>query len=225
MSVIYYVAIEGERRGPLTHLQLRQLIDNGEVSAGNLAWHQELDGWKPLGELREFEMELHRAEGESHAQATAAAQQASTGGDNPPPNSLHSAAQSSGAGELSRVRHTEGEDPQAAATAAMASAEPVTQSFRLWTRIGARLVDTILLTSAACILFSLAGGALVAGLGMFFPLALIASTFLMEAGLLCSFGTTPGKALLGVIVRSASGAAEARSPREARGREELHRSV
>jgi uncharacterized RDD family membrane protein YckC len=205
MSVIYYVAVEGERRGPLTHLQLRHLIDAGEISARNLAWHQELDGWKPLGELQEFERELRRAEIANQEEADEIDLPSATDDTGQDTPSLLSSDQATESDKSARTRHDE--TTIAAATDAPPGSitRAPTQPFRMWTRVGARLVDTILLGSAACILFSLAGGALVAGLGMFFPLALIASTFLMEAGLLCSFGTTPGKALLGVTVRSATG--------------------
>ena len=208
MSVIYYVAVNAERLGPLTHLQVRQLIDAGEVTNENLAWNPDLDGWKPLGELGEFEAELHRADSASPPETGIADESRPIDEGEGPFSSPRPGERADGEDQGRCVDYptdassNDTSDPMLAAAAA---ADSPPQPFRIWTRVGARLVDTILLTTAACILFSLAGGALVSGLGMFFPLVLIASTFLMEAGLLCSFGTTPGKALLGITVRTARG--------------------
>ncbi len=199
MSLIYHVAVEGKRRGPLTHLQVRQLIDTGELAGENLVWHQELDGWKPLDELEEFGDALLRSgAGEKQDAASLDEGRGTIDREETGTSSLQAKQPTEGSGEQDSA-------PPPANSGTLPAADSPPQPFRIWTRVGARLVDTIILVSAACILFSLAGGALVAGLGMFFPLVLIASTFFMEAGLLCSFGTTPGKALLGITIRTARG--------------------
>ncbi len=200
MSVIYHIAPGGQREGPLTHLQVHHRIDAGELGSDCLAWHQDLDSWQPLGELKEFEDVLQRAHAGSEGPELASAEKSFDARTPPPyPDSRSSDEQNQENQDSASLA------PDPLAGAAEISSDDPPQPFRIWTRIAARIVDSILLGTAACILFSLAGGVLITGLGMFFPLVLIASTFLMEAGLLCSFGTTPGKALLGITVRSAKG--------------------
>ncbi|CAH0492849.1 unnamed protein product [Peronospora farinosa] len=53
---------EGTRTGPVTTQRLVQLFVDGEVDGMTLVWNQELDGWKPIGEvpsLKEFLQEAN----------------------------------------------------------------------------------------------------------------------------------------------------------------------
>ena len=47
----YYVALEGEKVGPLSQFRLVEMLRDGEVSPDNKAWHMGLDAWMPLSEV------------------------------------------------------------------------------------------------------------------------------------------------------------------------------
>ena len=47
----YYVALAGEKVGPLTQFRLVEMLREGEVSADDKAWHKDLDGWMRLSEI------------------------------------------------------------------------------------------------------------------------------------------------------------------------------
>lgn len=47
----FYLSIDGERRGPFSMFKVGELLDRGEVDADTLAWHRELDSWRPIREV------------------------------------------------------------------------------------------------------------------------------------------------------------------------------
>ena len=193
MSVTYHVVVDKEREGPLTQFQVRDRIDAGEFDSANLAWTRGMDEWKPLGEFREFGDVFARASPPSERSEESEFESDIDDAFGPVPPGKDS-GESISAEEAAETGERTWMD---------AAEEP--QPFRLWTRVGARVIDTILLFTCAITLFSLAGTGAIMGLGLFFPFVVVALTFVIEAGLLCSFGTTPGKALLGIEVRDSEG--------------------
>ncbi|MEX2578524.1 MAG: RDD family protein [Verrucomicrobiales bacterium] len=47
----FYLSIDGERRGPFSMFKVGELLDRGEVDADTLAWHRDLDSWRPIREV------------------------------------------------------------------------------------------------------------------------------------------------------------------------------
>jgi len=47
----YYILRNGERLGPCSEEQVRQLLVAGQIQAGDLAWREGLAEWRPLGPL------------------------------------------------------------------------------------------------------------------------------------------------------------------------------
>jgi len=46
-----FIGKEGQERGPYTRLQIRQMLESGEIDRNTLGWMQGEDGWKPLHEI------------------------------------------------------------------------------------------------------------------------------------------------------------------------------
>lgn len=53
-SLVWYVAINGERRGPLDFDQVCHLAGSGEVNAHTLCWRKGMAGWYPAGGIPEL---------------------------------------------------------------------------------------------------------------------------------------------------------------------------
>jgi len=49
-----WILIDGKKEGPVEDYLVRERIDNNEVTHDTLAWHEGLDGWKPVSELTPF---------------------------------------------------------------------------------------------------------------------------------------------------------------------------
>lgn len=58
----YYVALDGEKVGPLSQIKLVEMLEDGTVSADNKVWHQGLDEWKPLSEIPSMASRVPRKE-------------------------------------------------------------------------------------------------------------------------------------------------------------------
>lgn len=56
----YFVLINGEQQGPFTVDQLKGYLAIGQFQYTDLAWHEGLPDWKPLGEFPEFPQRTHR---------------------------------------------------------------------------------------------------------------------------------------------------------------------
>lgn len=48
-----YIHKEDQQLGPFSPEQVRDLLENGHVTPGDLAWHVGMDEWQPLGEVME----------------------------------------------------------------------------------------------------------------------------------------------------------------------------
>ncbi|XID75778.1 RDD family protein [Alkanindiges sp. WGS2144] len=51
-----YLARNNEQAGPYTLEQVNQMLANGQVVLNDLAWHEGMSEWKPLGELTQGKM-------------------------------------------------------------------------------------------------------------------------------------------------------------------------
>jgi uncharacterized RDD family membrane protein YckC len=51
MSVQWYYAQQGQRKGPLPEEQLRQLVASGQMAPGDLVWKDGMPGWVPVSKV------------------------------------------------------------------------------------------------------------------------------------------------------------------------------
>lgn len=58
----YYVALDGEKVGPLSQIKLVEMLEDGRVTAENKVWHQGMDEWKPMSEVPSMASRLRRNE-------------------------------------------------------------------------------------------------------------------------------------------------------------------
>ena len=179
----FYLTQNGTRRGPFRVFQIKEMLDRGEASPADLGWHSGLDSWRPLREIDAIAPYLP---------STA-----------PPP--LPEEVGEAGAPEAPAA-------PRPPAPA-RAGAESKWHLFglRALPRFLARCFDTMLWFSLVC------GAGAATGLlppsaftfptlisFWFVPLQSLAWVF-VEAWLLSRFGTTPGKWLFNLHVRSVDG--------------------
>lgn len=57
----FYLSIDGSRKGPYSIFKVGDLLESGEVTADTLAWHRDLDTWKPLCDIPALEMLRERS--------------------------------------------------------------------------------------------------------------------------------------------------------------------
>lgn len=48
----YFVAKDGEKLGPFSQYQISTMLRDGDLTREHLAWHRELENWQPIGEIR-----------------------------------------------------------------------------------------------------------------------------------------------------------------------------
>jgi hypothetical protein len=58
----WYFLHKDRKRGPVTAEEVKVLLRSGKLSGSALAWHEKMQGWRPLEELSEFADELRRDE-------------------------------------------------------------------------------------------------------------------------------------------------------------------
>lgn len=183
--MVYFLSIGGIKSDALSHLQVRELIERGEVVASTLAWTQGMDGWKPLGEFAEFESVFQ------------------------PPQGVATAAGGHG---VAAEKGTEGLGGKGG-SARGRSEKPIDPALRRnpWMRLFARGIDYILfslvLTLGIALLFPAfdeAVGSSELASQIVPPLTMLLWCFL-EAVFLSIWGTTPGKALFSISVRTVDG--------------------
>jgi len=51
---VWHVGIRGERKGPFTADEVKDMIDRGDVSGRDVAWKEGMDDWLPAEQLDEF---------------------------------------------------------------------------------------------------------------------------------------------------------------------------
>ncbi|RYD17810.1 MAG: RDD family protein [Verrucomicrobiaceae bacterium] len=55
-----WIIRDGEKTGPFHDFEVRRRIEDGELTADNVAWHEGMDGWKPLSEIELFRREFEK---------------------------------------------------------------------------------------------------------------------------------------------------------------------
>jgi hypothetical protein len=61
----FYLSIDGARKGPYSIFKIGDLLESGEVTGDTLAWHRDLDAWQPLQEVPALEMLRERSKARS----------------------------------------------------------------------------------------------------------------------------------------------------------------
>jgi len=56
----FFVLVNGEQQGPFTPDQIKGYLAMGQFQHSDLAWHEGLPDWKPLGEFPDFAPKTHR---------------------------------------------------------------------------------------------------------------------------------------------------------------------
>lgn len=184
----FYLTQNGTRRGPFRVFQIKEMLDRGEASPADLGWHSGLDGWRPLRDIDAIAPYL-----------PAPAPPPPEGADETGPRRPEPAPGASAPTEARGFRPTGGESKWHLF------------GLRALPRFLARCFDTMLWFALVC------GAGAAAGLlppsaftfptlinVWFVPLQSLAWVF-VEAWLLSRFGTTPGKWLFNLHVRSVDG--------------------
>lgn len=171
-SMDVYVMKDGSRQGPFPPFRLTEMLEDGSLTPRDLVWHDGMAQWSPLGETPSLSAVLK----------TSAAPAVDTADDTdmPPPLPPRERQPS-----VEMALHIARERRRLA-----------------WRRFFARQIDLSLAAGLAI------AGAMASGLatawemlsGFTGPVTIALGWVLAEALLLASWGTTPGRALLGIRV-------------------------
>jgi uncharacterized RDD family membrane protein YckC len=185
----FYITRNGSQLGPLRVFQVKEMLDRGDASPADLGWHSGLDGWRPLREIDAIAPYLPGATPPV-----------------PPVEPSPEAAMPAAAAT-----------PQASASESNWASPPRAESkwhlfgMRALPRFLARCFDTMLWFSLVCAagaatgLLSPTAFTFPTLIGFWFvPIQSLAWVF-VEAWLLSRFGTTPGKWLFNLHLRSVDG--------------------
>jgi len=231
----FYIAIDGEKRGPLTQFRVAEMLRSGEISTGHLGWHRGMESWLPLREIPALETicnEYRRADDPSN--------EAQSGdGETPPFDSPETGTDESGkvhapgreddrplaAGPSGEEEGGLLPDPSGAAAVSSIPRLPVAPSVRPFTRFWARTFDYMLVTALVWLVSDVEPPVADPDLTLGDLLTRYSETFqqpewlelaklqffallgwhVLEGIALHVFGTTPGKALFGIQVRARDG--------------------
>jgi uncharacterized RDD family membrane protein YckC len=212
----FYLSLDGAKAGPFTLFKVGELLESGAATPDTLAWHRDQEGWRPIREVPALEAFLQsgregRAEpGESDGRKIAAPKPAPRGSGEPEPDEGLRGT------PLPEIGH---------APAAVLVAETALDPARPFVRFWARMFDY---TLVSVVVFQLSapvftppqpGESVTQTLERYLsemgrPEAIILARTLffamlgwqaLEAVLVHLFGTTPGKALLGIRIVDAEG--------------------
>ncbi len=181
-----FVLKNQQRTGPFPVFRLQEMLDDGEIAADSLVWHEAMPAWTPLSAEPSLNSSLRFAKASppplpEHSD--------NSDGENPPPTPWLNPASRSDSGRPL---------PQG-------EAAPPTNP---WRRFFARQLD-LLLARAACTSAAVASGSADVWLFLQPTTALLilspALLILAEAAFLTTVGTTPGKAALGLRVLAGDG--------------------
>ena len=193
----FYVSIEGKREGPFTLFKMGDLLSEGRIDLDSLAWHRDLEEWKPIRNIPALDSVLPREKEEDPEK------------------------------ELPPVPEKQEKEPdQDLPPGEVIAAEPVlAREVRPFTRFWARMFDYSLVNS---IIFLAASPDFIqprqnesftdfwvrymeyqnseemAAIAQTYFIAMLSWHFL-EGVLIYLFGTTPGKALMGIRISSLDG--------------------
>lgn len=209
----FYLSIDGSRKGPYSIFKVGDLLESGDASGDTLTWHRDLDRWKPLREIPALEMVRQRSKARSAGDGDKS--------DNEPvppplrePETINPHVGEIGDAPLPSTRPVLLPMP--------AGDSPRPRPFvRFWARMFDYTAISVLVfqLSDAAVPQPLPGEALTEVFNRYMaemqkPEALVfARTLffsligwhLIEAVLIHLYGTTPGKALFGIKVKTATG--------------------
>ncbi len=186
-----YLIENGQKAGPFTLWQLREKMRGGDVTRDTLAWEPGMTNWAPAGEIGSVRFEFERVEAVSDPHTETETKKSAVTELTEPTD----AAAKANANVTANPR-------AAKAIASLPAPRP-------WRRFWARIIDMGLVNLSA-IIIGVASGAMTPleayrpSLG--FILTLPVAWIFLESSFLMALGTTPGKFLLGIRVRSADGA-------------------
>lgn len=184
----FYVAQNGERRGPFRIFQIKEMLESGEVSPRDWGWHTGLTEWRPLEEIEALSSFMPRQT---------------------PPPLPEVEEQEAGAWGPSRLPSGRFGESRAGGAMQGPSLEPEIPRWELFYRRAlprflARLFDTTLFfalsVGVAALLKLLPWNALVFPPFWFVPAQALAWV-VVEAWLLSRFATTPGKWIFNLTVQ------------------------
>ncbi len=188
-----FVIHQGEQSGPHRIFELRDMIAAGKFQVTDSGWHKGLDSWKPLSEIESLRDAI--PETESQASDPQAAPET-------PASSIDEAAER---GILPPAIPEAGDVPQQESILFT----PEALGRRVWVRFGARITDSVIF---GIIIMGLGvaagfapGEALSESAIVAFQVLTTLSWFLVEAALITTFGTTPGKAIAGLWITDEEG--------------------
>jgi len=194
----FYLSQNGHRRGPLRVFQVKEMLDRGEAAASDLGWHSGLEEWLPLSEIDAIAPYLPGAAPRRPDPESA---------DHPPPEDP-----SDDAPEPARPEPLPSHPSPAPRSPLIEGSKWHRFGQRALPRFLARMLDSMLWFSLVC-----AAGA---ATGLLPPIAFTFPTLFgfwfvplqalawvaVEAWLLSTFGTTPGKWLFNLHLRGNDGA-------------------
>jgi uncharacterized RDD family membrane protein YckC len=181
-----FVLKNQQRTGPFPVFRLQEMLDDGEISADSLVWHEAMTAWTPLSAEPSLQSSLRFTK------------------PSPPPLPEHS-EDPSGANPQTNPWLNPPSRGNAGTHLPQGNAAAPTQP---WRRFFARQLD-LLLARAACTSAAVASGSADVWLFLQPTTALLilspALLVLAEAAFLTTVGTTPGKAALGLRVLATDG--------------------
>ncbi len=187
----FFVQKNGRTLGPFLVFQVREMVEDGELSAGDIGWHEGLEKWLPLGEIPALDAVWKKLD----APGTEAAAEA--------PESAPSAEAVEPAPSRRRAAL-----PDEMPFSLPASPVLRANSQRAWTRWVARIFDTVLFLM---IIVGVVVSAGVSDLGILMRLPPFlafgpgVAWIFLETLCLAHWGATPGKALMGLKVETQEG--------------------
>jgi len=213
----FYLSLGGSKAGPFSIFKVGDLLERGEATPDTLAWHRDLDGWKPIREVASLEAVCERSLAAKPKETKDADAE-----DRPAPPTLPDPPRLPLPPEPFPGAPLPEVGPAAAQAIERADAiEPVRPFVRFW----ARMFDYTLVSVMVFLLSDYvtpqpqAGEPIADFLTRYLeemrkPEALALATTLffalfawhaLEAMLIHLFGATPGKALFGIRVTNADG--------------------
>jgi uncharacterized RDD family membrane protein YckC len=207
----FFLSIDGEKQGPVSLFKVSEWIESGRIGPDTLGWHRDLDEWKPIREIPALESVVGHLSSASES-AEADEDQPEEGAGEGPPGGDHRTAEPAPA-----------PPPPLPSTNTLTIANPFRT--RPFTRFWSRMIDYTLVSVCVFLVsdvefpqpqpgesFSDLFARILEVMQAPEARALARTQFLaligwhvLEALLLHYFGTTPGKAILGVRVRSEDG--------------------
>ncbi len=184
LAMDIYLLKDGRREGPFRVFQVKERLDRGETAPGEQGWHQGMESWRPLSEIDVLSTLLA------------------------PPAGAAAPVGENGAVLPEDDRPFRPEAPRTTPPPLPQNVVVLVVPLFPWRRLVARLFDASLSFGAMAGAVTLAGG-MTAGEFLFptetMRVALVLAWALIEAWMVMTWGTTPGKWLLGLNVRRLDG--------------------